>query len=482
MNTQGEHVIRFLEEFITLGGSFHGEPFKVLPFQRDVIEDIYRLDDDGKRQHRTYLLGLPRKNAKTTLAAALGVYHLIADTADKAPVAIAAAGDRQQARLVFDEVRRMCQSNEDLASVTTVYRNEVRSSRNGGTFRVVSADAGLQQGLNPTFVVIDEYHVHKNAELFDALTLGSATRSQPLTLVISTAGYELESPLGRLYRFGKKVKSGEVVDPSFGMTWWGPDDNEEYDPHDPKVWERFNPAFNDFMNLEEFESAHRRTAEAPFIRYRLNGWTKAESAWLPAGVFENLSTDRRLEPGERIVLGFDGAWASDSTALVACTIDEPRHLEVVGVWEKPDDQHAMGWRTPIHEVTDAIAAAFEKFNVVELTADPWRWELVLQDLSDEGFPVTESPTTQTRRMVPATQAIYDAIQDGTLSHSGDPALVRHFRNCVLKEDARGGARLTKNHRGSTKKIDLAIASVIAHHRACSWREELVPTEPQLLIL
>ena len=482
MNTQGEHVIRFLEEFITLGGSFHGEPFKVLPFQRDVIEDIYRLDDDGKRQHRTYLLGLPRKNAKTTLAAALGVYHLIADTADKAPVAIAAAGDRQQARLVFDEVRRMCQSNEDLASVTTVYRNEVRSSRNGGTFRVVSADAGLQQGLNPTFVVIDEYHVHKNADLFDALTLGSATRSQPLTLVISTAGYELESPLGRLYRFGKKVKSGEVVDPSFGMTWWGPDDNEEYDPHDPAVWERFNPAFNEFMNVEEFESAHRRTAEAPFIRYRLNGWTKAESAWLPAGVFENLSTDRRLEPGERVVLGFDGAWASDSTALVACTIDEPRHLEVVGVWEKPDDQHAMGWRTPIHEVTDAIAAAFEKFNVVELTADPWRWELVLQDLSDEGFPVTEYPTNQTSRMVPATQAIYDAIQDGTLSHSGDPALVRHFRNCVLKEDARGGARLTKNHRGSTKKIDLAIASVIAHHRACSWREELVPTEPQLLIL
>ena len=236
------------------------------------------------------------------------------------------------------------------------------------------------------------------------------------------------------------------------------------------------------MNLEEFESAHRRTAEAPFIRYRLNGWTKAESAWLSAGVFENLSTDRRLEPGERVVLGFDGAWASDSTALVACTIDEPRHLEVVGVWEKPDDQHAMGWRTPIHEVTDAIAAAFEKFNVVELTADPWRWELVLQDLSDEGFPVTEYPTNQTSRMVPATQAIYDAIQDGTLSHSGDPALVRHFRNCVLKEDARGGARLTKNHRGSTKKIDLAIASVIAHHRACSWREELVPTEPQLLIL
>ena len=187
MKTQGGKVIRFMEEFLTLGGSFHGEPFAVLPFQRDVINDIYRLDPEGKRLHRTYLLGLPRKNAKTTLAAALGVYHLIADDADRAPVAIAAAGDRQQARLVFDEVRRMIQGNEDLASVCTVYRNEVKCHRNGGTFRVVSADAGLQQGLNPSFIAINEYHVHKTTELFDALTLGSATRSQPLALVISTA-------------------------------------------------------------------------------------------------------------------------------------------------------------------------------------------------------------------------------------------------------------------------------------------------------
>jgi len=95
MRTQGGKVIRFMEEFLTLGGSFYGQPFEVLDFQRDVINDIYRLDDEGKRLHRTYLLGLPRKNAKTTLAAALGVFHLIADDADKAPVAIAAAGDRQ---------------------------------------------------------------------------------------------------------------------------------------------------------------------------------------------------------------------------------------------------------------------------------------------------------------------------------------------------------------------------------------------------
>ena len=480
MNTQGHNVIRFLEEFLTLGGSYYGQPFKVLDFQREVINDIYRLDDEGRRAHRTYLLGLPRKNAKTTLAAALGVFHLIADDADKAPVAIAAAGDRQQARLVFDEVRRMIQANEDLASVCTVYRNEVKCHRNGGTFRVVSADAGLQQGLNPSFVVIDEYHVHKTAELFDALTLGSATRSQPLTLVISTAGFDLESPLGRLYRYGAKVTSGEIEDPSFGMTWWGPAENEEYDLHDPEVWARFNPAWAHFMNQGEFESAHRRTAQAPFIRYRLNGWTKAENSWLPAGVFEGLASERRLEPGEPVVLGFDGAWQSDSTALVACSVEEPRHIEIIGLWEKPDDQSAMGWRTPVHEVYSTITDAFEKFSVVELAADPWRFEQSLASLAEEGYPVVEFPTGSVQRMTQATQAMFDAVIDGRLSHSGDPALIRHFSNAVLREDARG-ARVTKDRRGSTRKIDAAVAAIIAHHRACAWREEDM-NEPQLLVL
>ena len=481
MPTKGDTVIEFCETFLSLGGSYYGEPWEMLPFQKDIIRDIYKTDDNGRRLHRTYLLGLPRKNAKTTLAAALGVYHLIADGTDKAPVAIAAAGDRQQARLVFDEVRRMIQMSPDLSAECQVFRNEVRCEMNGGTFRVVSADAGLQQGLNPSFVVIDEFHVHKTKELYDALNLGSATRDQPLTLVISTAGHDLESPLGELYRYGRQVESGEVDDPSFGFTWHGPGDNDEFDQADPEVWRKYNPAFDHFMNPDEMDSAHKQTHEAAFIRYRLNGWTRAETAWLPAGVFENLASDRRLEPGERVVLGFDGAWQSDSTALVACSVDEPRHLEVIGLWEKPEGQHGMGWRTPITEVRATIEEAFDKFTVAELAADPWRFESTLAELSEEGHPVVEFSTNSVQRMTQATQLAYDAIIGGDITHTGDPALVRHFANAVLRSDPRRGDRLTKDRKGSTRKIDLCIASIIALHRAAFWRDE-APPQSQLLVI
>ena len=480
MTTQADRVVEFIETFCTLGASHLGQPFKVLPFQRDIIEKIYVTDDQGRRIVRTACVGLPRKNAKTTLAAALCVYGLIADPADTAPVVIAAAGDRAQARLVHDEIKRMILSSPELASVCNVFRNEIRCSRNGGVARVVSADAGLQLGLNPSLVVVDEYLVHANSDLYDALTLGSATRNQPLALVISTAGFNLESPLGQMYRYGKKVESGEIDDPSFAFIWHGPPENVEVDISDPKVWAEFNPAYEFFMNKDEFASAFKRTPSAQFQRFRLNQWSTAANHWLPTGKFEALASDRRLELGERIVLGFDGAWMSDSTALVAVTVDEPRHLELVKCWEKPDDQHAQGWRTPIHEVKEAIHDAFDRYTVVELAADPWRWEQTLQELADDGYPVVEFPTGSVQRMTQATQAMYDAVSDGLITHDGSPQMIRHFSAAVLREDARG-ARITKDRRGSVNKIDIAVASLLAYHRACGWRAEDV-AEAQLLVL
>ena len=479
MQSQGERVSEFIETFCTLGGSFLGQPFKLMPFQRDIIQRVYATDEDDRRIVRTALVGLSRKSTKTTTCAALCCWGLIADPADTAPVVIAAAGDRQQARLVFDELKRMILASPELASVCEVLRSEIRCTRNGGVARVVSADAGLQQGLNPSLVVVDEYHVHRTSELFDALSLGSATRNQPLTVVISTAGWDLESPLGRLYRYGRKVESGEVDDPSFAFIWHGPGDNEEYDPDDPEVWEKFNPAW-EIMNKEEFASAHKRTPTAVFTRFRLNGWTATENHWLPTGAFEALASDRRLQPGERVVLSFDGAWMSDATALVATTVDEPRHVELIRCWEKPDDQHAQGWRTPVHEVKQAIYDAFDKFSVVELAADVWRWEQTLQDLSEEGYPVVEWPTTSVQRMSQATQMMYDHVIDGLFSHDGNPQMVRHFQNCHMKEDARG-ARIQKQSRGSVNKVDIAVASLIGLSRACAWREEDM-TEPQLIVL
>ena len=478
MESQGPQVVEFIKTFLTLGGSYAGDPFIPLPWMVDVIEDIYALKPDGTRKHRTYLLGVPRKNAKSTIAAGLAIYHLIVDTADPNPVIISAAGDRKQAKLVFDEAKRMIQSDPDLASICQVFRDEIRCTKTGGIYKVVSADAGLAHGLNPSIVIVDEYHVHKNDELFVALTTGSATRRQPLTLVITTAGFDLESPLGRLYQYGRRVESGEVDDPSFGFRWYGPHEDEEFDPKDPEVWERFNPSWA-IINNDEFASAALTTPESQFIRYGLNGWTSSESAWLPHGAWEDrVNTEDPLLPGDEVILGFDGAWKGDSTALVACRLRD-LHLSLIGLWEAPaDDPH---WRTPAEEVKEAIREACRTYQTREVACDPYRFEQSLMDLLEEGFPIVEYPTSSLARMVPATHDFYSGVMDGTLSHDGNPALARHLGNAVLREDNRG-ARITKEYRASRKHIDAAVAALIAHHRAVQFREEAPETPATIFVI
>ena len=476
--TKGPIVVRFCEQFLTLNGSFAGRPFVPLPWMADVLDDIYRINPDtGRRLRRTYLLGVPRKNAKSTLGAALAVYHLVMDRSDAEPQIISAASTRDQARLVFNMARGMVESNQDLAAICKVYRSEIHNTQTGGVYKVVSSEAGSVHGINPSCVIIDEFHAHRNDELMVALTTGSAMRSEPLTVVISTAGHDMDSPLGKLYSIGRKVESGEVVDESFGFTWFGPREEEDVAYDDEALWKKYNPSW-DLMNIEEFRSTSRVTAESEFIRYRLNGWTATQDAWLPAGVWAACrDKSKKLEQGDRVILGFDGSFSGDATALVAVRVDD-LHLEPVALWERPDGDKA--WRVPVQNVEDSIRAAFELFTVQELVADPYFFQVTLQRLEDSGFPVIEFPTNGNRMHSP-TKTFFDSVLDGELSHNGDPALARHVANTIIKHDARG-SRIGKEYRASTRYVDLTVASVLALGRARAWREQEAPREATVHLL
>ncbi|MFE9026237.1 terminase large subunit domain-containing protein [Streptomyces iakyrus] len=466
--SEGYRVAKWIENFCFLTGSFAGQPFKLLPWQRELLVDAYRLERDSfgrwKRKHRMAVVCIARKNGKSTIAAAIMLYHLIADRADMQRQVIAAANDRNQARMVFDAAKQMVNASPKLSAVCDVQRDIIRYKDN--TYRVVSADAGRQQGLNPSAVSLDEYAFSKNADLFDALTLGSAARNEPMTWVVSTAGPDPDGPFAQLCETGERVNSGELSDPTLFYRSWGPRIGDTVDHLDPEVWKACNPSF-EILNADDFKAAAQRSTEASFRIYRLSQFVRGASTWLPHGLWDSLAASDELLPGQAVVLGFDGSWKGDSTALVACRVEDLR-VFVLGHWEAPqDDAH---WRVPMPDVREALRNALALYRVVNLVADPYRWEETLENLEAEGYPVEAFPTNSLARMVPATQAVYDAARDGRLSHDGNPALARHIGNAVLREDARG-ARITKEHASSRRKIDLAVAMILAVHGAVMWRED-----------
>jgi phage terminase large subunit-like protein len=166
-----------------------------------------------------------------------------------------------------------------------------------------------------------------------------------------------------------------------------------------------------------------------------------------------------------VVLGFDGSYRGDTTALVAVEVSDKPHVVVAGLWEKPETA-AQDWAVPVLEVEQSIRNACQRWNVIEIACDPYRWARSYQILEAEGLPVVEFPQSPAR-MVPATQRFHEAVTNLAITHDGDPRLARHIANCVLKVDQRG-SRLSKESKGSARRIDLAVAAVMAADRAAYW--------------
>jgi phage terminase large subunit-like protein len=127
---------------------------------------------------------------------------------------------------------------------------------------------------------------------------------------------------------------------------------------------------------------------------------------------------------------------------------------------------------PIAAVEDAIRAACRRWQVRQIVCDPFRWARTYQVLEDEGLPVVEFPQSP-QRMVPATQRFYEAVINRALTHSGDPRLTRHVDNCIVKVDGRG-SRLAKDAKNSPRKIDLAVAAVMALDQAATVVDQPEP--------
>ena len=451
-----------------------GELLHLRDWQKELLNHALARRADGRFKHRVALIGMARKNGKSALAASMGLSALT--LGGNGSEIYSCAADRDQARIVFGTAKRMVELDPELSSMFTLYRDVIEYKDKGSVYRVLSAEAYTKEGLNPSPIVIfDEVHAQPNRELWDVMSLAGGARSDSLLLGITTAGVKTQangqdSLAYSLYQYGQKLVKGELVDPSFFFAWWEPK-NPEADHRDKQLWIESNPGFADIVDAEDFESAVLRTPEAEFRTKRTNCFVSTATAWLPTGSWEALiDTERTPEPGEEVILAFDGAFSNDSTALIAWLLggDKP-HLMVVGIWERPDDAE-QGWHVPVAEVEQTIIDTFRNsnFQTKEIVFDPARWQRTFMVLDEQGMPVVSYPNSA-ERMVPATQKFYEAVVNQSFTHDGDERMARHITNCVTKQSSRG---VMVAKASSKRKVDAAVAAIFGYDRATQ------PPEPK----
>lgn len=475
----GPQVVEFASRFMFASkGMKAGQPLDFAEWQAWALSHALQRRDNGRLQYRQFLLGMPRKTAKSLMGAAICLYFM-AGNPDTGREFYSIAGDRQQARLVFGEAREQVLKSPLLSKTLRVYRDAIADEKTGSFYRTLSHDGKLAQGLNPFLTVADECHIYPTSqlqpgtsELYEAMLQGSGARPESLLLSITTAGdYRDDALETRLFDYGKAIAAGEIEDHSFGMAWWQAPDG--CDHLDEAMWHLANPNLAlGLADIEEMRSTAKSTPEATLRRYRLNQHVRLGGlAWMDAAAWKDAARSERQPLDEaranpqrnkarrtKIVMAFDGSVSGDSTSLMGMTVDDA-HLFPIGVWENDGTED---WTVPRDEVDDAVHDAFDLFDVVAFQCDTSYWLQEFQGWRDEfGDKRVLDFTMSNARMVPAVQELYAGIKDGQITHSDDPVLNRHVSNAITHETPRG-VTIRKQSKDSVHKIDHAVTACMAN--------------------
>jgi phage terminase large subunit-like protein len=462
----------------------------------------------GERVYKNVLIGIPRKNGKTTMCAALGLYLLGGDGEMGAEIACA-AGSRDQADMVFGQARQFVEVNPALRDSLVPQRLAILCPSTFGVMKRISAEGGLAMGMNLSGAVIDELHVfegHRHRELYTAITTSTAAREQPLLVSITTAGWNLETLLGELYSRALNMPNVEIRGKfnehiivrdrksRFLMWWYGAPDDADIENRD--LWRAVNPSPAVPMAYLEEQWALPNVSEGEFRRLHLNQWTESEEVWISEAVLRANRREvnrrartnkppKKLYPGLRdelrvipenapVYVAVDVGITHDTCCVSWSWKDGGKTVTEQCVFS-PRREVAHHVFMPGGEVLISIVEEFivevlaKRYKVREVAYDPRFFIETAQRLSQLGFMTVEFPT-QGQVMLDALQAYYVDAHEKRAQHGGDPIFLAHAAAAAAVKTDRGW-RVSKIK--SSRPIDALIATVMSHARASAGSRESV---------
>jgi len=464
---RAEDAVQFIRDYCRhVKARWAGQPFILEPWQEwQVIRPLFGVVSrrTGLRWYREALVGLPRKNGKSEVAAAIALYLLVADKEPAAEV-YSLAGDRKQASLVFNTAAQMVRANPLLRAMCRPFRSVIEVPEDGSLYRALSADADLQHGLSPSGAIIDEYHVHRNAEQYEAIRTGTGARLQPLIFTITTAGAEQKGPAWDLYQ-----RALARSDPHLYLLWIGAPDGA--DPSDPSVWRAANPAT---WITDEYLADQFRSLPLPvFERLHLNRWPSGGAGgWVPRASWDGCGGRPVVDPDLPCYVGVDAAPRRDKTAVVLDQRDaEGVHHLLCWTWQADPDLGYLDFSV----VEEHLRDLYRGFNVQRIAVDPYAMIRSMMVLAGEGLPVETFDQTHAR-MVPASMGFHQLVVEGKVRHGNDPELTSAARAASVREVA-GGWRFDKAR--ASDKIDALVAATMAARIA---EQEASNDGPRVLVV
>jgi phage terminase large subunit-like protein len=454
-------------------GPMIGQPFTLEAWQQRFLREFYRLDKNGERIYSVGVLGVPRGNGKTPLAAGLGLYELVTRTDN--PEVYCAAASKEQAGIAFGFARDFVEEGP-LADWVRASKFKLQAER--GLMQVISSEGRLQHGRAPSAALLDElwaFETKREQQTYIALRSALNKRVNAYLLAITTAGYDKHSLLGEIYQAALNwpevtvSKNGCLTvakDLEHGMLlyWYGAPGDAAID--DEKIWRACNPA--SWIRLRDLkrERADPGLGELEFRRLHLNMWTAVRDAWLDDGCWAGLRTDQQIPDGADIYLGVDIGLYHDTTAVCwAHRLEDGRTLLDAHVWSAdpklPAHTHVRGGKIRLEQIEAFILDLKRRYRVREVAYDPRFFDRSAELLEQAGLTMVEF-LQNSGPMADAYQSFYQLAHEGLLCHNGDPIFAAHVEATAAEKTERGWkVRKLK----SSQRIDATVAAVLAVARA-----------------
>lgn len=510
-----QRIIAFCECLTLPDGAMAGQKVRLRPWQKNFISAMYGPQTpSGRRVVREALLTMGRKNGKTALIAMLLLVHLCGPEAVRNGQLYSVAFDREQAAIVFKYAAAMVYASEGLSTRLVVVESKkaIKDPVSGSVYQALSAESRTKHGKSSSFIIFDELaQFGADRELYDTMMTSRGAHAEPLVLVISTQAASDAALLSELVDRGKKIISGEIVDPtSVAFVYEVPMDADIFDEAN---WYLANPALGDFLNIEILrEDAEKAKAmpgaEAAFRNLYMNQRVSADASFVTVEVWKRNDGKPDVEVFERgtpCTAGLDLSSKNDLTALVFAAEDDDHRFHVLPYFWTPKDgitershrdrvpydlweKQGFLTATPGAVVDYDYVAAFlgdchVRFNITGVRFDRWRIELLKAAILKAGIPCYVEgdgvAAHNALRLIPhgqgwkdfgpAVDRLEDLLLEGRILHGSNPILTMCASNARIIRDPAGNRKFDKMR--STGRID----GLVALGMAVNWTEDVKPT-------
>lgn len=468
---------------------FAGWPLELERWQTTFLGEALAVNDDGDPFWDTAVLVVPRKNGKSTMLAAYGLYHLL-EGGGQPEVLLAASSDKQAGRL-FDYACSFVTQSPALAALLHLraYCGEIARVDAGGVMRRLASDPRAAHGANPSRTIVDELHTFDTDSLrkfWAALSTAGGARTDTQKLAITTAGEAQQRESGIL---GQMIDGneaiGQVERPHLALTV-----SRNFDARvmiynysaatktrrDLKAVKRANPSSWVTVDYLAKQAAAPDITDAAFMQLHACVWADTDDAFIRGDMWDELPTSTRV--GEGACLGVDGSYTYDTTVVAWATLDDDGFVDVAAhVYSARSDapHHTLHpGKIRFDDVERKILDVFRDHRAREIAYDPRYMGRSAEVIGDElGAGVIAPVEPSSKSMRDALATFHRLVIEGKIRHAHDPVIREQLLAAKATRDDRGWVVSKRKHH---KPIDAVPAIAMAVWRAVVSAEPYVFAE------